>query len=221
MVPKPGYFMDKELKKALLDEYLTQIFRSAGYGGLDLVKTPIGTRITVRALRPGLVIGRKGSKIKSVSKEIEEKFDYPNPAVSVVEVPIPEFEPSIMAWQVARSLSRGYRYRRVGFWVLRSIMEAGAKGAEIVISGKLRTQRSRYEKFTAGVFLKSGDLADKFVKRGKVDVLLKQGMIGVKVLVMPPSPELERHMMVEAKVELEEKGEEQVEAEKIGEVTEE
>lgn len=205
--------MEKELKKALLDEYLAEMFRSAGYGGLDLIKTPIGTRITIRALRPGLVIGRRGAKIKGVGSEIEEKFGYPNPVVSVVEVPIPEFEPSIMAWQVARSLSRGYRYRRVGFWVLRSIMEAGAIGAEIVISGKLRTRRSRYEKFSGGVFLKSGELAEKIVRRGKAEVLLKSGMIGIKVLVMPPSPEYEEYLMAEAETRSGEEVEELVEGE--------
>ena len=190
-MPKPSYFVEKELNKVLLNEYLADVFQSAGYGGMDLIKTPLGTRITVNVLRPGLVIGRRGSKIKSVSKEMDELFDYPNPIVSVVEVQIPEFEPYIMAWQVARSLSRGYRYRRVGYWVLRSIMEAGAVGAEIVISGKLRTQRSRYEKFSEGIILKSGEVAERLVKKGKTNVLLKQGIVGIRVLIAPPSPEYE------------------------------
>ncbi len=193
-MPKPSYFVEKELNKVLLDEFLADVFQSAGYGGMDLIKTPLGTRITVNVLRPGLVIGRRGSKIKSVSKDIEEIFNYPNPIVSVVEVQIPEFEPYIMAWQVSRSLSRGYRYRRVGYWVLRSIMEAGAVGAEIVISGKLRTQRSRYEKFSEGIILKSGEVAERLVKKGKTNVLLKQGIVGIRVLVAPPSPEYESYI---------------------------
>jgi len=196
-MPKPEYFIEKELKKALLDEYLAEELRMAGYSSCEVVKTPLGTRITITALRPGLIIGRRGTRIKELSKTIEEKFNYPNPIISVVEVQVPEFDPRIMAWQVARAIARGYRYRRVGFWVLRSIMEAGAVGAEIIISGKLRTQRSRYEKFSDGVLLKSGEIAERLVKKAKTTVLMKQGIIGVKVAILPSSPEYEEFLEME------------------------
>ena len=196
-MPKPEYFIEKELKKALLDEYLPEELRMAGYSSCEVVKTPLGTRITITALRPGLIIGRRGTRIKELSKTIEEKFNYPNPIISVVEVQVPEFDPRIMAWQVARAIARGYRYRRVGFWVLRSIMEAGAVGAEIIISGKLRTQRSRYEKFSDGVLLKSGEIAERLVKKAKTTVLMKQGIIGVKVAILPSSPEYEEFLEME------------------------
>ena len=196
-MPKPEYFIEKELRKALLDEYLAEELRMAGYSSCEVVKTPLGTRITITALRPGLIIGRRGTRIKELSKTIEEKFNYPNPIISVVEVQVPEFDPRIMAWQVARAIARGYRYRRVGFWVLRSIMEAGAIGAEIVISGKLRTQRSRYEKFSDGALLKSGEVAERLVKKAKTTVLMKQGIIGVKVAILPPSPEYEEFLEME------------------------
>jgi len=213
-VPRPSHFLNKELKKALLDEYFAETFRSAGYGGLDLVQTPIGTRITISVLRPGLVIGRRGAKIKAVSEEVERRFNYNNPVISVVEVQVPEFEPRIMAWQIARSLARGYRYRRVGYWVLRSIREAGARGVEIVISGKLRTVRSRFEKFTDGVLLKSGEVAERFVKKGKTHVLLKQGMVGIQVAIAPPDPEYEKYIGKGPK-KLKKKAEEKVEEEKV------
>lgn len=196
-MPKPEYFVEKELKKAILDEYFEEELKSAGYSSCDIVRTPLGTRITISALRPGLIIGRRGAKIKELSKVIEEKFGYNNPIISVVEVQIPEFDPKIMAWQVARAIARGYRYRRVGFWVLRSIMEAGAIGAEITISGKLRTQRSRYEKFRDGILLKSGEVAEKLVKKAKTSILLKQGIIGIKILILSPSPEYEEFIKME------------------------
>lgn len=185
---KIRYFIEKEKKKALLDEWLSQELENAGYGGMDLMTSPkgvIGTRITIRALRPGLIIGRRGARIKELARVIEEKFGYPNPTISVAEVEVPEFEPKIMAWQIKRLILRGYRYRRVAFWILRSIMEAGAAGAEIVISGKLRTVRSAYEKFTSGVILKSGELAERLVKKAKTSILTKYGIIGVKVSIMP------------------------------------
>ncbi|RLG60656.1 30S ribosomal protein S3 [Candidatus Geothermarchaeota archaeon] len=214
-MPKPEFFIQKELKKALLDEYLGKELQSAGYSSCEVVKTPLGTRITISALRPGLIIGRRGSRIKELSKIIEEEFGYPNPIISVVEVQVPEFDPRIMAWQVARAIARGYRYRRVGFWVLRSIMEAGAIGAEIVISGKLRTQRSRYEKFREGILLKSGEIAERLVKKAKTTVLMKQGIIGIKVLIMPPSPEYEEYLEMERAIK-EKKTKKKMEVEEVG-----
>ena len=84
-MPKPEYFIEKELRKALLDEYLAEELRMAGYSSCEVVKTPLGTRITITALRPGLIIGRRGTRIKELSKTIEEKFNYPNPIISVVD----------------------------------------------------------------------------------------------------------------------------------------
>ncbi|HDH06919.1 MAG TPA: 30S ribosomal protein S3 [Thermoproteales archaeon] len=210
---KVRYFIEKEKKKALLDEWLSQVLENAGYAGMDLMTSPkgvIGTRITIRALRPGLIIGRRGARIKELAKEIEGKFGYPNPTISVTEIEVPEFEPRVMAWQIKRLILRGYKYRRVAFWILRSIMEAGAAGAEIVISGKLRTVRSAYEKFTSGVILKSGELAERLVRKAKTAILTKYGIIGVKVSIMPISlEEYLKSLEGEKKEEVEESGEEE------------
>jgi small subunit ribosomal protein S3 len=65
-------------------------------------------------------------------------------------------------------------------------MEAGALGAEIVISGKLRTERARFEKFRAGYLVKCGDPCLKYMQKAEVHVQLKPGMFGVRVKIMPP-----------------------------------
>ena len=82
---------------------------------------------------------------------------------------------------------RGIRYRRVGFWALNVIRNAGAVGVEIIISGKLRTVRSAYEKFVSGTILKSGELSKRLVETAKRPVLTKHGIIGVKVSIMKTS----------------------------------
>jgi small subunit ribosomal protein S3 len=65
-------------------------------------------------------------------------------------------------------------------------MEAGALGAEIIISGKLRTERARFEKFRAGYMPKCGDPALKFMRKAEVHVQLKPGIFGIRVRIMPP-----------------------------------
>ena len=183
------HFIDESVKKAEIDEFLKNEFENAGYGGVEITKTPLGTHIVIYTMRPGLIIGRGGETIKGLAITLEEKFGLPNPQISVAEIEIPELNPFVMASRIAAGLKRGVHYRRSGFWALNRIMEAGALGAEIIISGVLRTRRSRYEKFRAGYLPKSGDPAMKNMRKAVSHVQLRQGMLGVKVLIMPPEAE--------------------------------
>ena len=92
----------------------------------------------------------------------------------------------VVASRVASALQRGVHFRRAGFWALNQVMDAGALGVEIVISGKLRTERARFEKFRAGYFPRCGDPALKYMRKAEVHVQLKPGIIGVRVKLMPP-----------------------------------
>jgi len=180
------HFVDDAMKKNEVDEFLRVKFEAAGYGGADITKTPLGTHIVVYSMRPGLVIGRGGETIKEVARVLEENFKLPNPQISVAEIEIPELNAYIVASRIASALRRGVHFRRAGFWALNRVMEAGALGAEIVISGKLRTERARYEKFRAGYLAKSGEPAMKYLRKAALHVQLKPGVFGVKVKIMPP-----------------------------------
>lgn len=180
------HFVSESVKKAEINEFLRNEFERAGYGGVDITKTPLGTHMVVYAMRPGLVIGRGGETIKELAKTLEEKFQVSNPQISVAEIEVPELNAYVMASRVASALRRGVHFRRAGFWALNRIMEAGALGAEIIISGKLRTDRSRYEKFRSGYLAKSGEPATKYMRKAALHVQLKPGILGVKVLIMPP-----------------------------------
>lgn len=137
-------------------------------------------------MRPGLVIGRGGETIKELAIVLEEKFQLPNPQISVAEIEIPELNAYVVASRVTSALKRGVHFRRAGFWALNQIMEAGALGAEVIISGKLRTDRARYEKFRAGYMPKSGDPPMKYMRKAELHAQLKPGIYGVKVRIMPP-----------------------------------
>jgi len=180
------HFMGESIRKAEIDEFLWKEFERAGYGGVVITKTPIGTNVVIYAMRPGFVIGRGGETIKNLAKILEEKFNLPNPQISVAEIEVPELNPYVMASRIAAALRRGIHFRRVGFWALNQIMSAGALGAEIIISGKLRTERARAEKFRDGYIPKSGEPAMKYVKKAVTHVQLKPGIFGVKVLIVSP-----------------------------------
>jgi len=172
--------------RASIDEFLREQLKEAGYGGMRMASTPVGTQISVLAHRPGLVIGTGGRSIRDLTKALEERFRLPNPQLGVVEVESPELEAYIMATRIGEALEKGVRYRRAANWAIGRIMRAGALGAQIVIRGKLTSDRSRFEKFTEGYIPSSGDPAVKSVRTGVRNVLLKQGLIGVKVKILPP-----------------------------------
>lgn len=179
------HFVSESLKKTEIDEFLRKEFENAGYGGVDLAKTPLGTHVVVYAMRPGLVIGRGGETIKELAIVMEQKFGLPNPQISVAEIEIPELNPYVIASRVTSALKRGVHFRRAGFWALQQVMESGAAGAEIVIRGKLRTERARFEKFKDGYLPKSGDPAHKNLREAVLNVQLKPGLYGIKVRILP------------------------------------
>jgi len=180
------HFISEYKKRAQIDEFLQKKLERAGYGGVDISKTPLGTHVVIYAMRPGSVIGRSGETIRELAKILEEQFKLSNPQISVSEIEVPELNPYIVASRIAAALERGVHFRRAGFWALNQVMEAGALGVEIIIGGKLRTERARYEKFKAGYIPKCGDPAMKYMRKAVVHVQLKPGIFGVKVRIMPP-----------------------------------
>jgi small subunit ribosomal protein S3 len=166
-----------------LDEFLSQTLKDAGYGYVDVQKTPIGTRITLYVTRPGLVIGRKGTGIKDLTSKLEQKFGLSSPQISVMEVAIPELNPKIMCNRIAQLIERGTAFRRAALWTINTVMSAGALGVEVSISGKLRSERAHFEKHSAGIIPKSGDVASRVVDTAITHVLTKMGLMGVQLRV--------------------------------------
>jgi small subunit ribosomal protein S3 len=178
-----------------LDEFLREELKDAGYGGVDIQKSPLGTRLTLYVTRPGLVIGRKGSGIKDLTSKLEIKYGLTNPQISVIELEIPELNPKIMCNRIAQLIERGTAFRRAALWTVNTIKNAGALGVEVTISGKLRSERAHFEKHSSGIIPKSGNMADRVVKEGITHVLTKMGIMGIQLKIaikgsVPPEFEL-------------------------------
>ncbi len=179
-------FIEENVKNATLDEYLAKTLQRAGYGGVDLKRSPLGTRIIVKIERPGLVIGRKGRSIKRLTERVETQFKMENPQIEVEEIEKPELNANVMASKLADSLEKGVNFRRAAYGTLRRMMEAGAKGVEIVISGKITGGRSRSIRFAHGYLKKCGAPAIEQVDTGYSIAKRKMGVFGVNVKIMPP-----------------------------------
>jgi small subunit ribosomal protein S3 len=111
------HFIEDSIKKAEIDEFLQNEFERAGYGGVSITKTPLGTHLVIYTMRPGIVIGRGGETIRALATVLEENFQLPSPQISVAEIEIPELNAYVVASRIASALKRGVHYRRAGFGV--------------------------------------------------------------------------------------------------------
>jgi small subunit ribosomal protein S3 len=183
-------FVTENIRRVLLKEYLMKAVDRAGFGGVEVQRTPMGTRVTLITERPGIVIGRRGAAIKNLTTAIERDFKFDNPQVEVQEVDNPNLNAQIMAEKLAFALERGWHFRRAGHSTVRRVMDSGARGCHVVIAGKLTGERHRTEKFKEGYIKFCGEPKLKFVRQGFAVAKLKPGVIGVKVEIMAPDARL-------------------------------
>ena len=183
-------FIHDGLQRTQIDEFFADELSRAGYGGMEVAKTPMGTQIVLKAEKPGMVIGKGGKNIRKITTKLEERFDLDDPQVDVQEVDEPDLNAQIVADRLANALERGWYFRKAGHTTIDRIMDAGALGAEIVLSGKVTGARSRVEKFNRGYVKHNGEPAEEIVDSGVGTAVMKLGTIGVRVKIIPPDAQL-------------------------------
>jgi small subunit ribosomal protein S3 len=167
----------------LLKDYLRKAIKDAGFSHAEISKTPTGTRVALHVTRPGIVIGRKGSGIRDLTEKLETEFGLKNPQISVNEIEKPDLSPSVMCNRMASHLERGTAFRRATMWTMKQIMESGAMGVQITISGKLRGDRSAFEKHVAGILPRAGHHAEVIVDEDIAHVKTAMGLIGIRIRI--------------------------------------
>jgi len=167
----------------LLNDFLREEIKEAGFHKVEVSKTPSGTKITLHVTRPGIVIGRKGVGIKQLTEKVESDFGFKNPQISVEEIPKAELSPNVMCNRMAAHIERGTAFRRATMWTINQIMEAGAMGVQITISGKLRGDRSAFEKHTLGILPRAGNYAKDIVSEDVTHTKTAMGLIGIKIRI--------------------------------------
>ena len=167
----------------LLNEFLRKEIKDAGFSKVDITKTPTATRVTLYVTRPGIVIGKKGFGIKALTQKLETDYGLKNPQVAVEEITKPELSPSVMCNRMGSHIERGTAFRRATMWTLQQIMDGGAMGVQITVSGKLRGDRSAFEKHTAGILPRSGHHAESVVEEDITHVQTPMGLIGIRIRI--------------------------------------
>lgn len=168
--------------------------KSLGKGKVSRVTieyTPVGEKIVLSTSKPGLVIGRGGENIDKITQGLKKQFNLENPHVEIDEVKVPEFDAHIIADEIATGLENlgPLKFKVIAYKTLQKIMNKGALGAEIRISGKVPGARSKSWRFSQGYLKKAGDTS-KIVDYALAIAQTKPGTVGIKVSILGPDVEL-------------------------------
>jgi len=187
-ISKKRKFVQDGVFHAELNEFLTRILAEDGYSGVEVRVTPIRTEIIIRATRTREVLGEKGRRIRELTSLVQKRFKFPENSVQLFAETVKSRALCAMAQceSLRYKLLGGLAVRRACYGVLRYIMENGAKGCEVVVSGKLRAQRAKSMKFRDGYMIATGQPAKEFVSEAVRNVLMRQGVLGIKVKIMLP-----------------------------------
>ncbi|MFH0977958.1 MAG: 30S ribosomal protein S3 [Candidatus Woesearchaeota archaeon] len=181
-------FVEQKMKEHQIEEYISSKLKNVGHSHTKLQRTPLGEKIIISTSHPGLVVGRKGDNIKDLTIALKNEFKLENPQLEISEVENPNLDARIVAERIASTLEKfgSNKFKGVGHKTMTDVLNAGALGVEILISGKIPGARAKTWRFYQGYLKKCGDIAITGVKEAKVSAQLKSGTIGVKVRIMPP-----------------------------------
>src|SRR3954454_19351486 len=135
---------------AELNEFFQHELAEEGYSGVEVRVTPTVTDIIIRATHTQEVLGEQGRRVRELTSLIQKRFKFPENSVSLYAAKVQNRGLSAVAQceSLRYKLLNGLAVRRACYGVLRFIMESGAKGCEVVVSGKLRAARAKSMKFT-------------------------------------------------------------------------
>lgn len=199
------HFVDRNVERQLVREYLQKETERAGFGGLHFERAfdnqAICTKVTLQAERVGMVIGRRGKIINELQRRIKTDFNLENPKLQVEEILDPALNAQVMASKLASALERGWYFRRAGHSSVLNVMEAGAKGCLVIIAGKLTGSRHRTEKFTKGHIKYCGETAIQHMDIGQSTAVVKLGTIGCTVALMKPGTKLPHEVDITSRID--------------------
>lgn len=181
-------FVAQKTKEYYIKRYVESKLARSGISSIKLKKIPLGEKIIISTSRPSLIVGSRGSNIRELTKDLKREFNLENPQIEINEIKEVFLDPAIVAEKIATSMERfgSARFKSIGHKIMENIIKSGALGVEIVISGKIPSSRAKSWRFNLGYLKKSGDASLEGVRKFKTSALLKSGVVGIKVSIMPP-----------------------------------
>ncbi len=192
-------FVGFKKEELSVKEYVKRALGKGKISNVSIEYTPVGEKIVIATSRPGMVIGRKGEKIEELTKVIKRRFKFDNPHIEIREISNPLLDAQLVADEVALSLERDgpQKFKVIAYKMIQDIMNAGALGVEMVLSGRLPSERARSWRFAQGYLKKTGDPA-KVVDRAMSQAKTSPGVVGIKVSILPPNAHIHDRIVIDA-----------------------
>ncbi len=184
-------FVEEKKQEFEIKEFIRKKLGKGKVSEVKIERTPVGEKIVISTVKPGLVIGRGGEIIQDINKTLKEKFNLENPQVEVAEVLEPEFDAQTIADNIAMALENlgPLSFKLIAYRELERMIKSGALGAEIRLSGRLPSERAKSWRFGFGYLKKTGETS-KIVNKAKAIAFTQPGVVGVKVSVVPKNVRL-------------------------------
>ncbi len=193
-------FVDFKKEEFAIKDYIKNEFGKGRISAVTIEYTPVGEKIVVATSRPGLIIGKSGEKIDELTRILKKKFKLDNPHIEVKDIPDPYLDAQLVADEIALAMERkgALKFKIVAYRMLDEIMKSGALGAEIVMAGKLPSERARSWRFASGYLKKTGE-PSKVVQRAMAQAVNIAGVSGIKVSILPPDAHIHDKITLDEK----------------------
>ncbi|MBL0225003.1 MAG: 30S ribosomal protein S3 [Geobacteraceae bacterium] len=162
-------------------KFLKKRLYNSGVSKIEIERAANKTKINIHTARPGLIIGKKGSEVETIKKELSS-LTSKEIFINIHEVRKPELDAQLVAENVALQLERRIAFRRAMKKSVTSALKFGAKGIRITCSGRLGgAEMSRTEWYREGRVPLHTLRAD--IDYGFAEAMTTYGLIGIKVLI--------------------------------------
>jgi len=164
--------------------------KSLGKGKISKINieyTPVGEKVIIMTSRPGLIIGHGGEKIEELTKVLEKRFSFENVHIEIQEIKEKNLDSQSVADEIAINIEKmgSLKFKMIAYKLLKQIINSGAKGVEIKLSGKLPSARARIWRFKKGYLKKVGE-SSKVIDKAKAIAQTKSGIVGIEVSILHP-----------------------------------
>lgn len=181
------WYAGKGYAEYILEDYKIRKFLKkklyhAGISKIEIERSSKRIRLRIFTARPGIVIGKKGTEIALLKKELEQKMISKEVLIDIQEVRKPEIDAQLVAENVALQIERRVAFRRAMKRGVTSAMRFGAQGIKIICAGRLGgAEMARTEWYREGRVPLHTLRAD--IDYGFVEARTTYGIIGVKVFI--------------------------------------
>ena len=176
-----NHYADRLKEDIILRRYILKKYKTASVSRVEISRTSTKVSITINTARPGLIIGKSGSEVDSLKKELNKLVGH-DVSVNVFEIKRPALVSSLVGESIAQQIEKKVNYRRAVKKSIQSTISMGANGIRVRVAGRLNgAEIARQETFKEGQ-IPLHTLRAK-IDYAHVEANTTYGIIGIKVWI--------------------------------------